>query len=134
MRPVRYRDKYGVNQTATLEVRDGIVILELPDRIECAQPPRAALSTGERGVQGRPEDPKYGVNGSSPREGREAVAVRQNYARRTIAYVIYTRTLSATASASAGRSTTFSKRRRRCDALSKRQDGCVPNWLSRRQS
>jgi hypothetical protein len=28
MRPVRYRDKYGVNQTATLEVRDGIVILE----------------------------------------------------------------------------------------------------------
>jgi hypothetical protein len=32
MRPVRYRDKYGVNQTATLEVRNGIVILELPGR------------------------------------------------------------------------------------------------------
>jgi hypothetical protein len=28
MRPVRYRDKYGVNQTATLYVRDGVVFLE----------------------------------------------------------------------------------------------------------
>jgi hypothetical protein len=44
MRPVRYRDKYGVNQTATLEVRDGIVILEAPDRIEINLPElRSAL-------------------------------------------------------------------------------------------
>jgi hypothetical protein len=44
MRPVRYRDKYGVNQTATLEVRDGIVIFELPDRIEFNLPElRSAL-------------------------------------------------------------------------------------------
>jgi hypothetical protein len=69
MRPVRYRDKYGVNQTATLDVRDGVVFLELP-RPDRVQPPRAALSTGERGVQGRPEDPRR-----QGREGREAVAV-----------------------------------------------------------
>jgi hypothetical protein len=46
MRPVRYRDKYGVNQTATLEVRNGIVILELPDRIEFNLPElRSALES-----------------------------------------------------------------------------------------
>jgi hypothetical protein len=46
MRPVRYRDKYGVNQTATLEVRDGIVILEAPERIEINLPElRSALES-----------------------------------------------------------------------------------------
>jgi hypothetical protein len=46
MRPVRYRDKYGVNQTATLYVRDGIVFLEAPDRIEFNLPElRSALES-----------------------------------------------------------------------------------------
>jgi hypothetical protein len=46
MRPVRYRDKYGINQTATLYVRDGIVFLEAPDRMEFNLPElRSALET-----------------------------------------------------------------------------------------